>query len=302
MQHYASLRLDYLAHEEALPYTQIENYAAHRADTDTAEETWTRLSAQRHGIRWDYRDYHYEGKRLTHIELYIVSSLTASWIAEERLDYDKQGRLERITRIIPQPNKPHRLVVYRKRQPGETFASLIENAKAKLIHAIPKAVAEAKFDERLYCLNLVHSFNLHGDIFPPHLQLYAGKERDRQRKIREFEPYLVPGNVWWYPWEFDDDDANLNPSVPITDPETLDACERLNIEFSARLKSDLATKILYQIAHELNQLDWSQYAPVTPDFIVYACDDTKHTDIDEVLRLSGATKEQLADWRKRGLL
>jgi len=175
-------------------------------------------------------------------------------------------------------------------------------ATQKLVEAIPKVVAAARFDQPLYCLNLYYQRAKAGDYFPP--DLLPGFERDRERKLRENPRDRVDADLWWYLWDTDKDKPEHvpHPTLLITDPETLEACERLDVEVNMRQKSSLAVRTLYQIARELNQLDWSQFAPVTPDFIVYACDQTEHVDIPVSLRRSGATKQQIKDWRKRGML
>jgi hypothetical protein len=113
-------------------------------------------------------------------------------------------------------------------------------------------------------------------------------------------------DLWWYLWSDDDVPEDIDrEAISIEDEETLEACERLNVEVNIRTGEyilNTAVKTLYEICQELNRLDWSQYAPVTPDFIVYACDQTEHVRIPNTLRLSGATEEQIMDWYRRGML
>lgn len=100
----------------------------------------------------------------------------------------------------------------------------------------------------------------------------------------------------WLAWvtvsEYRDD---YDPALPIKDSAVLEACEKLQLETDYLH----GAKTLYRIARSLNQLNWSAYAPVAQDFIVFAYDEE---DPAKALRLSGATPDQIADWRARGLL
>jgi hypothetical protein len=303
MQHYGGIKVNYYYIDPSLPYPapgEVNRYVGEGLEKATAEQIWERLSNREHGIVHYNEDYVYERKRLTQIKLYSAWSTTGSWNANNDLRYDERSRLNRITQHVPLKNRMYRRVLYRKRNRGETLETLAEQAKTALIQAIPQIIAAARFDEPLYCLNLYYYRAKNGEYFPP--ELLPGLERDRQRKLQKYESDHVPGQVWWYLWEYDDEGNELTPRFDITDPAVLEACEPLDTEVNMRSRSDYAERVLYKISQALNQLDWSQYAPITPDFIVYTCDQTEHTDLEDSLRLSGATEAQINDWYERGLL
>jgi hypothetical protein len=293
MQHYTNLNLNYF-------YLDKDSQNPMPSDTPTADEVWARLSLHQPAIIRGHEEYQYSGRRLTHIRTESIGSFDDPWIAEADLSYDAKGRLQDIRRDIVVGQIKHHVHVYRKRRPGETLASLAENAKAKLIDMIPKLMAAEQFNEPLYCLNLNYYRAHRGDYFPP--ELLVGLERNRQRVILDFKPDDRAPYLWWYLWHYDEDDDEPSPRLDVTDPDTLAACDALDTEINMRLRSDLAERALYEICRALNKLDWSKYAPVTPDFIVYACDQTEHEFIEDALRLSGATEAQIDDWYKRDML
>ncbi|MBZ0287699.1 MAG: hypothetical protein K8I30_08795 [Anaerolineae bacterium] len=300
MRQFVNLSLDYNYGDEEARFPapmQTERYAAGSTANATAAETWARLSTQRYAARWGYTEYTYDDKRLVRVRYYYIEPQSQPIEGEDKFEYDVKGRLQKINWLRPDG---YGRTVYYKRAPGETIPSMTEKVITKLLEMIPKAMAEANFSEPLYCLNLYYFRAKTGSYFPP--TLYPGLEKDRQRKLQEHGADRALYYIWWYLWEFDDDDVELTPRLHITDPETLEICNRLEVEINSRWAGWRGAKILRQLARELNKLNWSQYAPVTPDFIVYACDQTEHEEIAASLRYSGATKEQLADWRKHGLL
>ncbi|MEO8610917.1 MAG: hypothetical protein ABI690_23675 [Chloroflexota bacterium] len=296
MQNCASLTVTYYSIDPTLPYPMIGQVAPYRGqgvETATAEEIWTQLLQQEHAVGWGYEEYRYEARRLTHIQDYSRHSLGSEYL----IVYDTAGNLQKITRS-GQSYEDN--LLYRKREAGETRAVLAERMITKLVEAIPQIVAAAKFTEPLYCLSL----NYYSDIiysFPP--RLLPNFESDRQKTIHDHPPaHLRSGLLWVTIW---DDEAHPDipdPPLPITDPEVLEACENFNADMRRGRDYGFMVRTLREVARELNKLDWSQYAPVTSDFIVFDCDDTEHTRPAVSLRYSGATKAQIADWRKRGLL
>jgi hypothetical protein len=285
-------------------FLQDEPYRGEGLDTAQAHDTWQRLSYQTHAMYWNHETYIYNGRQLRLIEIYNRPSQSTPFETQEHFEYDDQGHLQRIR--WERKDGYRGQVRYRRRKRGETFASFVGNAKQKLIETIPQAVAATKFQEPLYGLNLYYDLIKWGDYFPP--ELWPAFERDRQQKLQgeDRERFQIAGDIWWYLWSDDDipEDIQREP-IPTEDEDTLEACERLNVEVNTREAEhilDTAIKTLYEICQELNRLDWSQYAPVTSDFIVYACDQTEHVNIADTLRLSGATEEQIQDWYRRGML
>ncbi|MCA0458567.1 MAG: hypothetical protein LCI00_31690 [Chloroflexi bacterium] len=212
-----------------------------------------------------------------------------------RLAYDTDGKLNQITSQV----RPYKYVksLYRKRQAGETLDALAERAKSKLIDNIPNVIASTKFSERLYCLQLRFS-DTH--FFPP--ILIPGFESRRQRLLKELSKPYGPNEIWAQVWESEESTDDPFPPWQIDDEETLEACEHLQIEVGMRgnkSRSDFGLRSLRQVAKALNKLDWSQYTSVTDDFIVFAYD---QESLGMALHLSGATPDQIASWRKYGLL
>ena len=121
--------------------------------------------------------------------------------------------------------------------------------------------------------------------------------------LKEFDKPYAHNEIWAQVWDSDEQDID-DPYTPypIEDDETLEACERLQIEVGVRgnkPRHDFGLRSLRQVAKTLNKLDWSKVAPVTDDFIVYAYD---QESLGMALHLSGATPDQISSWRKRGLL
>lgn len=279
---------------------QIKKYQGEGLQTITADEIWERLSHQNYAISWGYEKYIYHKKRLQSISQYILYPISSAPMEAEFLfEYTDKGKVSKVSWL--RSNGYQRAVYYRRKR-GETLASLAANAKQKLIATIPQMLADAKLSEPLYCLNLYYFLAKSGDYFPP--TFFPGFELDRQRKLRDYTIENALYHIWWFLWDVEDDEPEHVPCEPlvIQDEETLLACERLDVEINMRDKWQLAVKIFYEICRELNQLDWSLYTPVTEDFIVYACDQTEHIRPEKSLRLCGASKEQIADWIKRGIL
>ena len=97
-------------------------------------------------------------------------------------------------------------------------------------------------------------------------------------------------------------DGESEIELAIQDAETLEICEILQADLGRRGRAGqyrYGPSALHGIARMLNQLDWPEITPVTPDFIVFAYDD----DTPSIaLRRSGASQEQIEEWRKRGML
>jgi hypothetical protein len=256
----------------------------------TPEETWNSALQRDLNLVVDREDYTYEGEALVHIH---TKHWEHGWhhLEPDRLVegeylfyYSPNGNLDRITWGLLKAGRTY--IVYRRLQLGESLQSLTEDVKSKLIQAIPKMIQQAGFTEPLYCIQLQY---LDGRFFPP--RIIPGLESHRQQYL------AIYGNerswmVWVTVKEYE---ADVDPALPIKDSAILEACEKLQLEAGYRH----GTKTLYRIACSLNQLNWSNYAPVTPDFIVFAYDEEFP---EKALRLSGATPNQMTEWRKQGIL
>jgi hypothetical protein len=306
----ANLKIDYSYIDVSMPYPapgQIEQYTGKGVEEAEAAEIWSQLLAQQYALFWTLETYHYRGKRLEQIHRAWHLSQKPFNEMTDHFSYDRRNRLQRIVRTYLRGTPD---ALYSRRRRGETLASITANAKQKLVEAIPKMLAAAGLTDPLYCLNLFHSDK--GNDFPP--QFLPGFERDRQRKLQAYEPvnpdgtvhYHVESDLWWYLWDAgeDDDPPEHVPCEPllITDAETLEACERLQAELYMHPSRETGVATMYEICRKLNRLNWSKFTPVTPDFIVYACDQTEHVEPAESLRLSGASEAQIVDWRSRRIL
>jgi hypothetical protein len=214
---------------------------------------------------------------------------------EYHFEYDVKGSLTRITDVMGGGTWTR--TTYRKREPGETARSITIDVEQRLFNIIPQLVADAKFKEPLYCLQFLYYHDNRN--FPP--RLFPGFESRRQRILETGEPKGIPHYVWADIWHADEHEGQHDSPLAVTDADTLLACERLEMEIHMYGRYRHGAKVLRRIARVLNQLDWSKITPVTPDFIVYALGDY---DLywSNALRLSGATQQQMEEWRKRGLL
>jgi hypothetical protein len=304
VQRLAGVQIFYAQIDPDLPYPapgQVKPYEGKGVEGAEAAEIWAQLVTQNYAFQWRHEEYLYEQRRLTLIQGGWHTPPLKFTNNSDRFEYDAQKQLQRIVRTHWDGSL---YVLYRRRKRGETLASITANAKQKLIESIPAMLAAAHLEEPLYCLNLYYSLMSAGDYFPP--EFLPGFERDRQRKMQEHEPGRAEYYLWWYLWDAGEDDdppehVAYEP-LEITDPDTLEACERLQVEVYMRDNSDLAVKTMYEICRELNKLDWTQYTAVTPDFIVYACDQTEHVAIADSLRLSGASATQIEQWRAKGMV
>ena len=198
-------------------------------------------------VNWDSGFSHEKGER--------------SWACEYLLEYRANGDLDRIIQHIHAIN--HTQITYRKRQKGETLASITEQALSNLIKEIPKLIANQKFSEPLYCLQLKY---LETPSFPP--TILPGFEANRKRILEATKDRndILHTRIWYYIWDFDEHEDEPYPPFPIDDNDTLNACEILQTEIEMKSRFEHGLRTLYQLAQALNQLNWSDYAPITSDF------------------------------------
>ena len=248
-------------------------------------------------IAIEREDYIYSGEQLIEIKItrwdsgFEYEKRESRWEGEYHLEYRNNGALDRIIYKVPAIDFTR--TTYRKRKSGETLKSLTNRAYSALIADIPQLVAAQNFTDPLYCLRLNY---FETTFFPP--TVLPGFESERQRIVDPSENLYSPHYVWSV-WDFENDEDEPYPPYPFENTDTIRACEILQIEIDMGSRFGHARRLLYQIARKLNQLDWSAYTPITSNFIVFAHDDE---DIASALRYSGATREQIRDWRQRGLL
>jgi hypothetical protein len=237
-------------------------------------------------------NYVYEGDRLTTLRAYREAPTGASdpsFQYEEHFSYDSAGKLQRIERVFSYGVTE---VAYQKRAPGETFKSIRAAATQKMIAAVVERLRAAHVSEKLCCIELAYRAVTHH--FPPYIVL--GPERHRQRLLESGDPdarfYIFtpvldarPDNNLW---------------LEISDPETLEACQRLEQEIQTGEKWTTATRILREVAAALTRYDWTGLLDTTPDFVVFAIDH-EMDELEAALRAS-VSKEQIREWKKTGWL
>lgn len=268
----------------------------------SAEQIWQNSIDGEMSIAIEQEHYVYSGGQLTRIDLtrwdngFSYKRQEQQWETEYDLTYNAAGKVEQIDIHIL--NTGYHYTKYRERQPSQTLTALTEQVKAHLVETIPRIIEQASFSEPLYCLQLsYHETN----FFPP--VLLPGLESARVSILSSSEKDYVPNLVWGAVWDFGAHEDESYARYPIGDEQTLRACAEAQRVLSARgyvAGHQRAVKTLYQIATALNQVNWSAYAPVTDDFIVFAFNDRE--ELWRALRLSGASSEQIIRWRMRGLL
>jgi hypothetical protein len=237
-------------------------------------------------------DYVYEGDRLIMVRSYREfpsGSSDPSFQFDDRFSYDDAGKLQRIERVFSYGVTE---VVYQKRAPGETFTSIRAAVTQKMIAAVVERLRAAHIAEKLCCIELAYRAVEH--YFPPYIVL--GPESHRQQLLNSGDPdarYYIftpvmdarPDNGLW---------------LEITDPETLEACQRLEQEIQTGEKWTTATRILREVAAALTRYDWTDILDTTTDFVVFAIDH-EMDDLEAALRAS-VSKEQIRAWKKKGWL
>jgi len=155
---------------------------------------------------------------------------------------------------------------FQVRQPlpdGVTVEQLLENVYHILLERIPRAVQLAQIKEPIYCIVLNYE-GTGNKVFDPGLSI--GFESKRQAWLQGNEV------KWWEYWRPAKFKGFVDDYWPFDDDELLKATELLNTEFD-RLKSTVpGVNVLINLAVELEKLDWSQFAPITPDFCVVAAE------------------------------
>jgi hypothetical protein len=234
------------------------------------------------GVGRTHDTYHYREGRVERITNLRVSHNLSLAHTEYRVEYDAQGRVERIVRSGEREE-----VAYQRRKSGESLSALLKAANAALHSAIPEAMRRAAFPEPLYCLVL--NFRSVTQYYPPYLLPGFARERDRQLAAGDLSQVWRPLPTSRQAW----------PLYPINDSSALEACARAEHAINTAEAWDQAERSLRALARDLHRLDWSALMPVTPDFVVYALN--YEDDAMPALRAS-ASAAQLRSWRQRGLL
>jgi hypothetical protein len=243
------------------------------------------------GRSYQVEQYFYNGNHLTHLLLYSRhpgSPPLNTFNAEESFSYDKAGKLLRIERRY---ESGQRQLLFRKREKGQTFKSIRENATRIMIAAIVERLRAENIRQKLCYIEL--SYRAVSRYFPP--LIFLGFDDDRQRLLASgyppdrcsaFAPALM-GQIRY---------------LEINDPDTLEICSQLESEIQAVQKWPIATGILRDIAAALTRYDWNGILEITPDFVIFAIDWEMEGDQLPAVLGASVSKEQLQEWKAKGWL
>lgn len=175
---------------------------------------------------------------------------------------------------------------------GLTVKSLAETIRTRLLKAIPATVKKAKIKGPIYCVALAYDGE-GNDALPPCLGIGLESERNDWIRTRGRDAK----HMIWNPAEFQHYEKG---HTQLDDDALDDACEWLNGELTNRASTAPAKRLLVEVAAELNALNWSKLAKVTPDFVVYAVD----FELSDLSKNFGKTLSQkkLADFKAKRLL
>jgi hypothetical protein len=147
---------------------------------------------------------------------------------------------------------------------GLTAKKLTETIRARLLETIPATVKAVKIKAPIYCVALAYDGE-GNEALPPCLGLGLESERKGWLKTHGKDAK----HMVWNPAEFQHYETN---QTQFDDDQLEEACEWLNGELENKGSHAPAKRLLVEVAAELNKLDWSKFAKVTPDLIVYAVD------------------------------
>jgi hypothetical protein len=147
---------------------------------------------------------------------------------------------------------------------GITSKRLKATIREGLLRLIPEVVGNAEIDEPIYCVALAYDGE-GSDLLPPSIAIGVDSERtkwlhDHGAKAR---------NWLWNPAEFYHFEK---PHIQLEDDALEQACNLLNNHLAERDSLAQATKLLVEVAAELNEVSWPSHIRRTEDFVVFAVD------------------------------
>ncbi|HSU55842.1 MAG TPA: hypothetical protein VLT36_17435 [Candidatus Dormibacteraeota bacterium] len=147
---------------------------------------------------------------------------------------------------------------------GMTPKKLKATIRDRLLLLIPQVVGAAKIDEPIYCVALAYDGE-GNDVLPPGIAI--GVDSERSKWLRE---HGAEARDWlWNPAEFYHYEK---PHTQFEDEPLEKACDLLNTHLAERDGLTPATRLLVEVAAELNKLLWPANVRRTEDFVVYAVD------------------------------
>jgi hypothetical protein len=237
-----------------------------------------------HGYWYEVENYHWIADRVQQIDRYFKHNIED--YREEKLHYDTSNVLTQI--LVYDPiHTPYTL--YRRRPAEQGFLTVEEQAISPIIDGIVARLKTVPIREPLYCLHL--SYHFAGHHFPPILVL--GTQAYRQECLRTGKPGAI-----FYP-------AMQGRRAPeiflrVEDQAALDRCQQLEQIINERQNFVLAQRTLRKIAAILTHYPWQDIIPTTPDFVVFAADQSLE-ETSKTLRFS-ASPEQIQLWEAQGWL
>lgn len=147
---------------------------------------------------------------------------------------------------------------------GITPKQLKATIRERLLLLIPQVVAATKIEEPIYCVALAYDGE-GNDVLPPSMGI--GVEPERSKWLRD---HGSKARDWlWNPAEFFHYEK---PHTRLEDQALEEACDLFNTHVAERGSLAPATKLLVEVAAELNKVRWPASVPRTEDFVVYAVD------------------------------
>jgi hypothetical protein len=288
------------------PHIPLDIQQIALADNQVIFHTWFRLNGYTslYGKKGKYPDelyewlgyngrftqvesYFYEENRVSRISGYYESPGVPPYAADEYFTYDPAGKLLHIDEVS---ENGHKRVIYQKRQKGQTFKKIREEAMHKLVDTIVQKIKMVNIQEKIYCIEL--NYQQCSQYFPPYIitvpesyRLKLLQSSDPSARFNIFCP--IPENGWFF---------------TIDDPETLEICQILEQEIHTGEKWDTATRILRDIATILTHQEWSNTLDTTPDFVVFALDAEMEGDQMLEILSSSVSDKQIQEWKCKGWL
>ncbi len=239
---------DDVIEEVAVDADGAQIYADRYEYADGLLRRWSKAAVGGYGDE----TYHYTDGRVTGIDV------THGGRPTQRIavGYDSAGRLARIETTHLQ-GRSYTELTYQRPARRVSLAGRCRTVAALLVDRLPRVVAASGAEGPFYCLALVY----YPDQCLPMWGL--GSQAERELWLREQDE---PDDFLWSPADFE-----LFDSDPLDagDPELHEAARLLDQELSLAGSGDRVRRLLLDVAHALNDHDWTGTIAVTDDFVVY---------------------------------
>lgn len=225
-------------------------------------------------------------------------------------EYDAEGRVKC---VVTKTRDENEIVLERfpvfVRPPGTTKIAAAKRLEDLLVKTIPDAVKEAELAEPSYALMICYC----GEDM---LSSYSGFLVMAPKSVRDsfVADYDAPDDdrllvYTWAPDELRNREETVELDSCSTDSDEFELREAALVlmelcdEGDHQLDVETLVTPLRRAARRLNQLDWSEIAPITDDFVVTALDNTGEGEFDTRTDISASVpQEKLKRLQSRGLL